>query len=61
MKIYTLTIVYSPESREVYQVEEKIEDESMHYTISGVDLDDIIDEKRVLRKMQMGSGEVART
>lgn len=59
MKIYTLTVVYSPETDEVYEIEESLDDESVHHKIYGVDINEVIEEEKLLWRIQMGSGEVA--
>jgi len=48
MKIYTLTIVYSERNNEVYDIEEKIEDEGSHYLMGEEDLDNMIDQEELM-------------
>lgn len=59
MKIYTLTIVYSERNGEVYEIEEKVEDEGSHYIIGGRNLEDLIDEEGLMNILRYESTEIA--
>ena len=59
MKIYTLTVVYSERNGEVYEIEEKVEDEGSHYEIGGKNLEDIIDEEGLMNILKYESTEIA--
>jgi len=59
MKIYTLTVVYSERNGEVYEIEEKVEDEGSHYEIAGRNLEDVIDEEGLMNILRYESTEIA--
>mgnify|MGYP003138089414 FL=1 len=59
MKIYTLTVVYSERNGEVYEIEEKVEDEGSHYEIGGKNLEDVIDEEGLMNILRYESTEIA--
>ena len=59
MKIYTLTIVYSEINNEVYEIEEKVEDEGSHYNIGGQSLDDIVDQEELMDILRYESNDIA--
>jgi hypothetical protein len=59
MKIYTLTVVYSERNGEVYEIEEKVEDEGSHYEIGGRNLEDVIDEEGLMNILKYESTEIA--
>jgi len=59
MKIYTLTIVYSEMNGEVYEIEEKVEDEGSHYNICGKDLDEVIDQEELMDILRYESNDIA--
>ena len=59
MKIYTLTLVYSERNGEVYEIEEKVEDEGSHYEIGGKNLEDVIDEEGLMNILRYESTEIA--
>jgi len=59
MKIYTLTIVYSEINNEVYEIEEKVEDEGSHYNIGGQNLDDMIDQEELMDILRYESNDIA--
>jgi hypothetical protein len=59
MKIYTLTIVYSEMNGEVYEIEEKIDDEGARYKIGGSSLEDVIDEEKLMNILRYESTEIA--
>ena len=59
MKIYTLTVVYSERNGEVYEIEEKVEDEGSHYEIGGRNLEDVIDEESLMNILKYESTEIA--
>jgi len=59
MKIYTLTVVYSERNGEVYEIEEKVEDEGSHYEIGGRNLEDVIDEEGLMNILRYESTEIA--
>ena len=59
MKIYTLTIVYSEINNEVYEIEERVEDEGSHYNIGGQNLDDMIDQEELMDILRYESNDIA--
>jgi hypothetical protein len=59
MKIYTLTIVYSEMNGEVYEIEEKVEDEGSHYNIGGQNLDDMVDQEELMDILRYESNDIA--
>ena len=59
MKIYTLTIVYSEINNEVYEIEEKVEDEGSHYNIGGQNLDDMVDQEELMDILRYESNDIA--
>ena len=59
MKIYTLTIVYSEINNEVYEIEEKVEDEGSHYNIGGQSLDDMVDQEELMDILRYESNNIA--
>ena len=59
MKIYTLTIVYSEINNEVYEIEEKVEDEGSHYNIGGRNLEDIMDQDELMDILRYESNDIA--
>ncbi|HAW79524.1 MAG TPA: hypothetical protein DCX27_07310 [Balneola sp.] len=59
MKIYTLTIVYSEINNEVYEIEEKVEDEGSHYNIGGQSLDDMVDQEELMDILRYESNDIA--
>ena len=59
MKIYTLTIVYSELNNEVYEIEEKIEDERSHYLMGSSDLDDMMDQDELMDVLRYESTGIA--
>tara|TARA_Y100001951_G_scaffold58516_1_gene46489 strand:- start:563 stop:748 length:186 start_codon:yes stop_codon:yes gene_type:complete len=59
MKIYTLTVIYSERNGEVYEIEEKVEDEGSHYEIGGKNLEDVIDEEGLMNILRYESTEIA--
>ena len=59
MKIYTLTIVYSEMNGEVYEIEEKVEDEGSHYNICGKNLDEVIDQEELMDILRYESNDIA--
>tara|TARA_R100000656_G_scaffold115577_1_gene88149 strand:+ start:83 stop:268 length:186 start_codon:yes stop_codon:yes gene_type:complete len=59
MKIYTLTIVYSEMNGEVYEIEEKIDDEGSHYNIGGRNLEDIMDQDELMDILRYESNDIA--
>ena len=59
MKIYTLTIVYSEMNGEVYEIEEKVEDEGSHYNICGKNLEEVIDQEELMDILRYESNDIA--
>jgi hypothetical protein len=59
MKIYTLTIVYSEINNEIYEIEEKVEDEGSHYNIGGQSLDDMVDQEELMDILRYESNDIA--
>ena len=59
MKIYTLTIVYSEMNGEVYEIEEKVEDEGVHYSIGGKDLREVMDQDELMDILRYESTAIA--
>jgi len=59
MKIYTLTIVYSEINNEIYEIEEKVEDEGSHYNIGGQNLDDMVDQDELMDILRYESNDIA--
>jgi len=59
MKIYTLTIVYSEMNGEVYEIEEKVEDEGSHYSIGGKNLDEVMDQDELMDILRYESTDIA--
>ena len=59
MKIYTLTIVYSERNNEVYEIEEKIEDEGSHYLMGEEELDDMLDQEELMDILRYESTGIA--
>ena len=59
MKIYTLTIVYSEINNEVYEIEEKVEDEGSHYNIGGQNLDEMVDHEELMDILRYESNDIA--
>jgi hypothetical protein len=59
MKIYTLTIVYSEINNEVYEIEERVEDEGSHYNIGGQSLDDMVDQEELMDILRYESNDIA--
>ena len=59
MKIYTLTIVYSEMNGEVYEIEEKVEDEGSHYNICGKNLDEVVDHEELMDILRYESNDIA--
>ena len=59
MKIYTLTIVYSEINNEIYEIEEKVEDEGSHYNIGGQNLDDMVDQEELMDILRYESNDIA--
>ena len=59
MKIYTLTIVYSEMNGEVYEIEEKVEDEGSHYSIGGKNLDEVMDQDELMYILRYESTDIA--
>ena len=59
MKIYTLTIVYSELNGEVYEIEEKVEDEGSSYNIGGQNLDDMVDQDELMDILRYESNDIA--
>ena len=59
MKIYTLTIVYSEINNEVYEIEEKVEDEGSHYNIGGQNLDEMVDQEELMDILKYESNDIA--
>ena len=59
MKIYTLTIVYSEINNEVYEIEEKVEDEGSHYNIGGQNLDEMVDQEELMDILRYESNDIA--
>ena len=59
MKIYTLTIVYSEMNGEVYEIEEKVEDEGSHYNIGGKNLEEVMDQDDLMDILRYESNDIA--
>ena len=59
MKIYTLTIVYSEMNGEVYEIEEKVEDEGAHYNIGGKNLEEVMDQDELMDILRYESTDIA--
>ena len=59
MKIYTLTIVYSEMNGEVYEIEEKVDDEGAHYNIGGKNLDEVMDQDELMDILRYESTDIA--
>ena len=59
MKIYTLTIVYSEMNGEVYEIEEKVEDEGSRYSIGGKDLREVMDQDELMDILRYESTDIA--
>ena len=59
MKIYTLTIVYSEINNEIYEIEERVEDEGSHYNIGGQSLDDMVDQEELMDILRYESNDIA--
>ena len=59
MKIYTLTIVYSDMNGEVYEIEEKVEDEGSHYNIGGKNLEEVMDHDELMDILRYESNDIA--
>ena len=59
MKIYTLTIVYSEMNGEVYEIEEKVEDEGSHYNIGGKNLEEVMDQGELMDILRYESTDIA--
>ena len=61
MKIYSLKIMYSSKTGEVYEIEEEIEEEGMHYQIGDTEVSEMVDDKDLFFDIQMNTTEVALT
>ena len=59
MKIYTLTIKYSEMNGEVYEIEERIDEERTHYEIGGNDIEDSVDEEGLMDILRCRTNEIA--
>ena len=59
MKIYTLTIVYSEMNGEVYEIEEKVDDEGSHYNIGGKNLEEVMDQGELMDILRYESTDIA--
>ena len=59
MKIYTLTIKYSEMNGEVYEIEERIDEERTHYEIGGKSLEDIVDHEELMDILNYQGNEIA--
>ena len=59
MKIYTLTIVYSEMNGEVYEIEERVDDEGAHYNIGGKNLDEVMDQDELMDILRYESTDIA--
>ena len=59
MKIYTLTIVYSEMNGEVYEIEEKVDDEGAHYNIGGKNLEEVMDQDELMDILRYESTDIA--
>ena len=59
MKIYTLTIKYSELNGEVYEIEERIDEERTHYEIGGTNIEDSVGEEELMNIMRCRSNEIA--
>ena len=59
MKIYTLTIVYSEMNGEVYEIEEKVEDEGSHYSNGRKDLREVMDQDELMDILRYESTDIA--
>ena len=61
MKIYTLRIRYSSKNDEIYDIEEEIEEEGIHYNIDGAEMKELIKDSDLFHEMQMGTTDIALT
>jgi hypothetical protein len=59
MKIYTLTIVYSEMNGEVYEIEERVDDEGAHYNIGGKNLEEVMDQGELMDILRYESTDIA--
>ena len=59
MKIYTLTIVYSEMNGEVYEIEERVDDEGSHYNIGGKNLEEVMDQGELMDILRYESTDIA--
>ena len=59
MKIYTLTIVYSEMNGEVYEIEERVDDEGSHYNIGGKNLEEVMDHDELMDILRYESNDIA--
>jgi len=59
MKIYTLTIVYSEMNGEVYEIEERVDDEGAHYNIGGKNLEEVMDQDELMDILRYESTDIA--
>ena len=59
MKIYTLTIVYSEMNGEVYEIEERVDDEGSHYNIGGKNLEEVMDQDDLMDILRYESNDIA--
>ena len=59
MKIYTLTIVYSEMNGEVYEIEERVDDEGSHYNIGGKNLEEVMDQDELMDILRYESNDIA--
>ena len=59
MKIYTLTIVYSEMNGEVYEIEERVDDEGSHYNIGVKNLEEVIDQEELMDILRYESNDIA--
>ena len=61
MKIYSLKIMYSSKTGEVYEIEEEIEEEVMYYQIGDTEVSKMVEDKDLFFDIQMNTTEVALT
>jgi|18_taG_2_1085343.scaffolds.fasta_scaffold194517_1 hypothetical protein len=61
MKIYSLKIMYSSKTGEVYEIEEEIEEEGMQYQIGDTEVSEMVKDKDLFFDIQMNTTEVALT
>jgi len=59
MKIYSLIIKYSEMNGEVYEIEERIDEERTRYEIGGTNIEDSVDEEDLMDILRCRTNEIA--